>query len=186
MSTLCLVQSSFNPLTRKLVFFGIVGVVNKYIITIDCARLAGVRFFLFDISYPISFTHCLQFRTQTVKRYLDKVLVIASTNIDFAQMVGRLITQMFTFLKKILPHSIKPYFVEILAKSAQFTQSHKFRLIQFSDLVLLGQVHQFSFATLSIVKRKLNLYSTATQQAIDAAVSLFLPGLKLLGIHTLP
>lgn len=62
--------------------------------------------------------------------------------ITFALMVVRLVLKMFSFLKKVLPNSVKPYVVEVLAQSAQLPQSQKSRLIQFSNLVILGQVDQ--------------------------------------------
>ncbi|NEQ21032.1 MAG: hypothetical protein F6K28_17755 [Microcoleus sp. SIO2G3] len=68
-------------------------------------------------------------------------------------MVVRLVAQVFTFLKEVLAYCVKPYIVEVLAQSAQFPQSQKLGLIQFSDLALLGQVHNHRLATAVIIQR---------------------------------
>jgi hypothetical protein len=57
------------------------------------------------------------------------------------------------FLKEVLSNCVKPYVVEVLTQSAQFLESQKLGLIEFSHLVLLGQVHNPLFATVISIER---------------------------------
>src|SRR4028118_2154047 len=67
--------------------------------------------------------------------------------VNLTVVVVRLVAQVLTFLKEVLSNCVKPYVVEVLTQSAQFLESQKLGLIQFSHLVLLGQVHNHLFAT---------------------------------------
>lgn len=67
--------------------------------------------------------------------------------VNLTLVVVRFVAQVLTFLKEVLSNSVKPYVVEVLTQSAQFLESQKLGLIEFSHLVLLGQVHNHLFAT---------------------------------------
>jgi hypothetical protein len=73
--------------------------------------------------------------------------------VNLTVVVVRLVAQVLTLLKEVLSNCVKPYVVEVLTQSAQFLESQKLGLIQFSHLVLLGQVHNHLFATVINIQR---------------------------------
>ena len=79
----CLIQSTLNSPAREFMFAGVVGIVDGYLISIIKACFRGIGFFLLQVDNPISRAKDFKFTPQLPKRYLDKVLIIGTTNIDF-------------------------------------------------------------------------------------------------------
>ncbi len=78
-----LIQSTLYSPPREIMFTGIVGVVNRYLILVVEASFRRVGFFLFLISNSVSKTKCFKLPSQLPKRYLDKVLIICAPNLNF-------------------------------------------------------------------------------------------------------
>ena len=64
MTSLSFIQPTFDPSARKLWFDGVVGVVNRYFISVYCRSFASVRFFLLDVVQPIPFAEAFQLGTK--------------------------------------------------------------------------------------------------------------------------
>ena len=83
MSFPSLIQSALNTLARKLVSCWFAGIVDGQIVTISSASFTCIRFFLFKVEQAVTLTKRFQLTSDRVKRNLDKVLIVATANIDF-------------------------------------------------------------------------------------------------------
>jgi len=83
MSFPSLIQSALNTLARKLVSCWFAGLVDGQIVTIQSASQACIRFFLFKVEQAVTLTKRWKLTSESVKRNLDKVLIVATGNIDF-------------------------------------------------------------------------------------------------------
>jgi len=83
MLILCPIQPALNSSTRELVLAGIISIVDGYLVLIVKTCFRRIRFFLFNILNSVSRTKCFNLSSQLPKRYLDKVLIVRPTNINF-------------------------------------------------------------------------------------------------------
>ena len=83
MFILCLVQSTPYSSSRELVFTGIASIIDRYFIAVIKTGAGSVTFFLFQILNSISRAKSFEFPSQLPERYLNKILIIRGSNINF-------------------------------------------------------------------------------------------------------
>ncbi len=79
----CLIPTSLNSSTRELLFTGVIGIVNRYLISIVKTSFRGITFFLFQVFNTVSQAQGFKLTSQLPKRNLNKVLIVEFPNINF-------------------------------------------------------------------------------------------------------
>ena len=79
----CLIQSTLDSPARELVFTGIVGIIDRYLVSVIKTCFRGIGFFLLQVDNSISRTKGFKLTPQLPKWYLDEVLIVGTTNVDF-------------------------------------------------------------------------------------------------------
>ena len=83
MFILCSIQSTFYSSAREFVLGGGVGIVYRDFILVIKTSFTRIAFLLFKILNSISRTECFKLSSQLPKGYLNKVLIIRASNINF-------------------------------------------------------------------------------------------------------
>ena len=79
----CPIQPTFNPSARELVLARVIGIVNRYLVSVVKTRFRRVTFLLLLILNSISKTQGFKFTSQLPKGYLDKILIVRFSKINF-------------------------------------------------------------------------------------------------------
>ena len=98
MFILCPIQSTLNSPSREFVLFWVVGIVDRYFVSVIKTGFRSVAFFLLQILNSVSRTQCLKLSSQLPKWYLNKVLVIGFTNVYFLLDTWIVTNYQFTYL----------------------------------------------------------------------------------------
>ena len=77
------IQSTLDSFPREFMFDGIVGIVNRYFISVVKTSFRGIAFLLLNILDSVFRTESFKLSSQLPKRYLNKVLIIRASNINF-------------------------------------------------------------------------------------------------------
>ena len=83
MLVLCPIQSTVNSSARECSFDSAVGFVDRDFVLVVETSFRGIAFLLFNVLDSISRTECFKLASQLPKRYLNKILIVRFTNIDF-------------------------------------------------------------------------------------------------------
>jgi len=118
MLTFCPIQSTLNSPSRELMLTGIVGIVNRYFITVVKTSLGSVAFLLFQVFNSVSKTKCFKLSSKLPERYLNKILVVRFTNINFLLDTWVVANYQFTyFMSKAMVNYYPCSFVQVVSNA---------------------------------------------------------------------
>ena len=112
------IQTTLYSPSREFVLARIIGIIDRYFVSVIETSFRRVGLLLFEIFNSIPRTQSFQLTSQLPKRYLDKILIIRFPNIDFLFDTWVIANYQFTYLMlKAIANYYLCCFVQIVSNT---------------------------------------------------------------------